>query len=86
MKRQEIRTENTRKMCDKCANETNRGITADENFSRGIAKKPTREQKELIALNNLRPDNWMVISDNSAEMQIISKRSAQRRTIEKKRR
>lgn len=49
-------------------------------------KKPTREQKELIALNNLRPDNWMVISDNSAEMQIISKRSAQRRTIEKKRR
>ena len=49
-------------------------------------KKPTREQKELITLNNPRPDNWMVISDNSAELQIISKRSAQRRTIEKKRR
>lgn len=49
-------------------------------------KSPTREQKELIAEYGLRPENWMVISDNSAEMQIISKRSAQRRTIEKKRR
>ena len=56
-------------------------------------KKPTREQKELIALNNLRPDNWMVISDNSADMPRSTARSAQCPTattpmsaIEKKRR
>lgn len=49
-------------------------------------KSPTREQKELIAQHGLKPENWMVISNNSAEMEIISKKSAQRRTIEKKRR
>ena len=51
MKRQEIRTENTRKMCEKCANETNRGITADENFSRGIANFTEKHLKnELIRI------------------------------------
>lgn len=47
-------------------------------------KKPTREQKELMEKNGLRPENWMVVTDNKAEMQVISKRSGQRRAIEKK--
>lgn len=46
-------------------------------------KKPTREQKELMAKRGLRPENWMVILDNKAEMQIISRHSRQRRTIER---
>ena len=56
MKRQEIRTENTRKMCDKCTNETNRGITADENFSREIANFTEKHLKnELIRIAE---ENW----------------------------
>lgn len=46
-------------------------------------KKPTREQKELMAKRGLRPENWIVILDNKAEMQIISRHSRQRRTIER---
>jgi len=46
-------------------------------------KKPTREQKELMTKRGLRPENWMVILDNKAEMQIISRHSRQRRTIER---
>lgn len=56
MKRQEIRTEKTRKMCDKCANETNRGITADKNFARGIANFTEKHLKnELIRIAE---ENW----------------------------
>ena len=47
-------------------------------------KKPTRAQKEFMAEKGLRPENWMVLTDNKAEMQVVSKRSGQRRAIEKK--
>ena len=46
-------------------------------------KKPTRAQKELMAEHGLRPENWMVLTDNRAEMQIVSRRSGQRRSIGK---
>lgn len=36
-------------------------------------KKPTRAQKELMAEHGLRPENWMVLTDNRAEMMGIDK-------------
>ena len=47
------------------------------------AKKPTREQKELIAKQGLLPKNWMVILDDKKEMEIVSRKSRQRRVIKK---
>lgn len=46
-------------------------------------KKPTREQKEIMSKAGLVPGNWNVITDNKAEMEVISKRSGQRRTLKK---
>ncbi|MBS6682260.1 MAG: hypothetical protein KH290_12765, partial [Roseburia sp.] len=37
------------------------------------AKKPTREQKELIAKQGLLPKNWMVILDDKKEETICKK-------------
>lgn len=48
------------------------------------AKRPTREQKEIMSEAGLVPENWNVITDNKAEMEVISKRSGQRRTVAKK--
>ena len=47
------------------------------------AKKPTREQKELIAKQGLLPKNWMVILDDKKEMEIVSRKSRQHRVIKK---
>lgn len=47
------------------------------------AKKPTRVQKELMSKHGLRPENWLVLTDNKAELQVVSRRSGQRRAIEK---
>ena len=46
-------------------------------------RKPTRAQKELMSEHGLRSGNWMVLTDNRAEMQIVSRRSGQRRAIRK---
>lgn len=46
---------------------------------------PTKEQAVLITQNQLNPNNWLVASDNKAEMEIISIHSRQRRFLQKKR-
>ena len=46
-------------------------------------KKPTRNQKELIANNGLVPQNWMVLEENREQLVIISRRSGRRRELEK---
>lgn len=45
--------------------------------------KPTRMQKELIAENRLNPENWMVVFESKDTLEIISKRSAMRKILEK---
>ena len=45
---------------------------------------PTKEQAVLISQNQLNPSNWLVASDNKAEMEIISIHSRQRRVLSKK--
>lgn len=46
-------------------------------------KKPTRDQKELMTKRGLIANNWMVIADSKTELEVISKRSGRRRTLEK---
>ena len=46
-------------------------------------KRPTRENKVLMSKNNLNTENWMVLSENKAELVVISKRSNRRRTLTK---
>ena len=41
-------------------------------------KKPTRSQKILIAKNNLKPENWRVISENKTELIIINAKGNKR--------
>ena len=45
--------------------------------------KPTRMQKELIAENRLNPENWMVVFESKDTLEIISKRTAMRKILEK---
>lgn len=45
--------------------------------------KPTRMQKELIAENRLNPENWMVVFESKDSLEIISKRTAMRKILEK---
>lgn len=49
-------------------------------------KKPTREQKEIISKNGLVVENWMVVEDSKTELEVVSKRSGQRRILEKEKR
>ena len=46
-------------------------------------KKPTRANKELMAKNNLIPDNWAVVSESKTELVVISRRSGAKRTLSK---
>jgi len=47
------------------------------------SEKLTEEQRLLISSHRLRPDNWIVLSDTKHELEIKSKRSAQRRILQK---
>lgn len=40
-------------------------------------------QKELIAENRLNPENWMVVFESKDSLEIISKRTAMRKILEK---
>ena len=40
-------------------------------------------QKELIAENRLNPENWMVVFESKDTLEIISKRPAMRKILEK---
>ena len=46
-------------------------------------KRPTRDNKVLMSKNNLNAENWMVLSENKAELILISKRTGRRRTLTK---
>lgn len=46
-------------------------------------KKATRNQKELMTKHGLIADNWMVVAESKTELEVISKRSGKRRTLEK---
>lgn len=46
-------------------------------------KKPTRANKELMAKNNLVPDNWAVVSENKTELVVINKKSGKIRKLDK---
>lgn len=45
--------------------------------------RPTRAQKEIIAENKLKPENWMVVFESKDTLEIISKRTSQRRVLQK---
>ena len=47
-------------------------------------KKPTREQRKLIQLKRLNPENWMVERDTPTEMVLVHKHFDNKtRTIKK---
>lgn len=45
--------------------------------------KPTREQRKLIQLKRLNPENWFVERDTTTEMVLVHKHSDKTRTIKK---
>ena len=45
--------------------------------------RPTRAQKEIISENKLKPENWMVVFESKDTLEIISKRTSQRRVLQK---
>lgn len=45
--------------------------------------RPTRAQKEFIEENKLKPENWMVVFESKDTLEIISKRTSQRRVLQK---
>lgn len=45
--------------------------------------KPTRAQKEIISDHGLNPDNWVVAFESKDTLEIVSRRSAQRRVLQK---
>ena len=47
-------------------------------------RKPTMEEKEIISKHGLVPDNWMVIATSKTDIEVISKRTRQRRVMEKR--
>lgn len=49
------------------------------------ATRPTREQKVRISAAGLVPNSWLVLSDNTEALRVISKRSGVIRTIKKAR-
>lgn len=44
---------------------------------------PTAENKELMKRNNLNPDRWIVILEDREVLEVISKRTRQRRVLNK---
>lgn len=47
------------------------------------AKRPTRRQKELIRLHNLKPENWLVSKDDREELNLVNKNTNRTRVIRK---
>ena len=45
--------------------------------------RPTRAQKEIISENKLKPENWMVVFESKDTLEIISKRTSQRRVLQR---
>lgn len=73
-------------ICYGCASNWKLDISGIRNTGRNQMKKvgvPNEKQKELIIANKLQPDNWQVISENKAELEIRSRRSGRRRILEK---
>ena len=46
-------------------------------------QNPTSENKELMKRNNLNPDRWFVIWEDKHTLEVISKRTRQRRVLKK---
>lgn len=44
-------------------------------------KKPTRAHKELMVKNNLKPENWRVVSETAKELVIMSVVTGNSRTL-----
>lgn len=45
--------------------------------------KPTRAQKEIISKHGLIPNNWNVIFESKTDLEIVSRRSGQKRVLSK---
>lgn len=45
--------------------------------------KPTRAQKEIMSAHKLRPENWMVVYESKETLEIVSKRTSMRKTLQK---
>lgn len=52
-------------------------------MGRSRAKKPTRTQKAQISAAGLIPRNWLVLSEDSEKLRLVSKRSGTTRIIKK---
>ena len=46
-------------------------------------RKPTLENKKLMKSKGLRPDMWLVIWEDKEVLEVVSKRSKQRRVLKK---
>lgn len=46
--------------------------------------KPTRAQKEIISGHKLNPKNWVVAFESKDTLENVSRRTAQRRVLEKR--
>jgi hypothetical protein len=46
-----------------------------------MPKKPTRQQKEMIAKAGYVPENWLVLEKDNISMTIVNKESKRRRVI-----
>lgn len=47
------------------------------------SKRLSNEQKELLIRYSLVPDNWKVINENTKFLEVVSRRSGQRRILKK---
>lgn len=52
-------------------------------MGRSRAKKPTRNQKVLMAGAGLVPANWLVLRETPEELKLVSRGSGRRRTVKK---
>ena len=46
-------------------------------------REPTTENKKLMKSKGLRPDMWLVIWEDKNVLEVVSKRSKQRRVLKK---
>lgn len=53
-------------------------------MGRSRAKKPTLKQKKLIADAGLKVDTWLVIHEDDAELQLVSRGAGKTRRIKKR--
>lgn len=45
--------------------------------------RPTRAQKVVMSEHKLNPENWMVVFESKETLEVISKRTSQRRVLQK---